>query len=240
MVKTVIKKLVRNLGFELKRYKPNLSETARMQQLLAYHKIDLVFDIGANIGQYAMFLREIGYSGRIVSFEPLSSAHAQLQALSSKDPLWEIAPRMAIGDRDDNITIQISANSQSSSVLEMLESHVKASPKSAYIDSETVQMCKLDTVAREYIQNNTTSIFLKIDVQGFEKQALEGATQTLSQVKGIQVELSLAPLYRDQLLFKEMLALVENLGYEPHAFVPGFTDLETGRLLQMDGIFFKQ
>lgn len=86
MVKTVIKKLVRNLGFELKRYKPNLSETARMQQLLAYHKIDLVFDIGANIGQYAMFLREIGYSGRIVSFEPLSSAHAQLQALSSKDP----------------------------------------------------------------------------------------------------------------------------------------------------------
>ena len=240
MLKKVIKKLARKLGFEVRRYKPATSEVARMQQLFAYHNIDLVLDVGANIGQYARFLREFGYSGKIVSFEPLSSAYSQLKTASSKDSLWEVAPRTAIGNENNEITINISANSYSSSVLDVLDSHVNAAPDSAYIGSETVKLSRLDTIAQEYIKKDATSIFLKIDVQGFEKQVIEGATQILPQIQGIQVELSLVPLYQGQLLFKEMLDFLEELGYELHAVIPGFTDPKTGRLLQMDGIFFKK
>ncbi|CCI32212.1 hypothetical protein [Microcystis sp. T1-4] len=71
MLKKTIKKLSRSLGIDLKKYNLQTSETVRMQRLLAYHNIDLVFDVGANIGQYTKLLRELGYSGRIVSFEPL-------------------------------------------------------------------------------------------------------------------------------------------------------------------------
>ena len=39
--------------------------------------IDLVFDVGANTGQFASEIRDSGFNGRIVSFEPLSSAHRQ-------------------------------------------------------------------------------------------------------------------------------------------------------------------
>ncbi|MFY7886822.1 MAG: FkbM family methyltransferase, partial [Dolichospermum sp.] len=99
MLKKTIKKLARSLGVDLKRYNVQTSEAAKMQRLLAYHNIDLVFDVGANIGQYAKLLRELGYSGRIVSFEPLSSAYSQLKAVSEKDPLWEIAPQTAIGNQ---------------------------------------------------------------------------------------------------------------------------------------------
>lgn len=240
MIKSVIKQLTRNLGYELRRYTPQSSEMARMQHLFAYYNINLVLDVGANVGQYVEFLRGFGYSGKIVSFEPLSSAYSRLKILSRKDPLWEIAPRTAIGNQNGDITINISGNSQSSSVLEMLNSHRDAHPKSAYIASETVKLKQLDTIAQEYIKNDATSIFLKIDVQGFEKEVLEGATQILSYVHGIQVELSLVPLYKDQLLYKEMIAFVEKLGYELYSFIPGFTDLKTGQLLQMDGIFFKQ
>ncbi len=240
MLKKFIKRLARKLGFEVKRYKPTTSEMARMQQLFSYHNIDLVLDIGANIGQYAQFLREFGYSGRIISFEPLSTAYSQLKIISNKDRLWEIAPQTAIGNKDGEITINISANSYSSSVLDVLDSHVNAAPDSAYIGSETVKLSKLDTIAQEYLKKDASSIFLKIDVQGFEKQVIEGAMQILPQVKGIQVELSLVPLYQDQLLFKEMLELLEELGYELHAVIPGFTDPKTGRLLQMDGILFKK
>ena len=84
MLKKTIKKLARSLGVDLKRYNVQTSEAAKMQRLLAYHNIDLVFDVGANIGQYAKLLRELGYSGRIVSFEPLSSAYSQLKAVSKK------------------------------------------------------------------------------------------------------------------------------------------------------------
>jgi hypothetical protein len=111
MIKKTIKKLSRSLGVDLKRYNVQTSEAAKMQRLLAYNNIDLVFDVGANIGQYAKLLRELGYSGRIVSFEPLSSAYSRLKAVSEKDPLWEIAPQAAIGNQEGEIIINIAGNS---------------------------------------------------------------------------------------------------------------------------------
>jgi FkbM family methyltransferase len=239
MLKKTIKKLARELGFEVKRYNLNTSEVALIKHLLNYHNIDLVFDVGANSGQYARFLRECSYSGTIVSYEPLSSAYSQLLASSHKDPLWEIAPRTAIGDQDSEITINVAGNSQSSSVLEMLDSHVNAAPESAYYDSEVVKLSRLDTIGPQYFTSANQAIFLKIDVQGFEKQVIEGATQILPLVQGIQLELSLIPLYKDQLLFKEMVEFLYKIGYDLHTIIPGFTDPKTGRLLQIDGIFFK-
>jgi FkbM family methyltransferase len=239
MIKKTIKKLSRSLGIDLKRYNIQTSEAAKMQRLLAYHNIDLVFDVGANIGQYAKLLRELGYSGRIVSFEPLSSAYSQLKAVSKKDPLWEIAPQAAIGNQEGEITINIAGNSQSSSALPMLDAHLESAPESAYSGSETVKLSRLDTIAKDYIKSETKSIFLKIDVQGLEKQVIEGATAILPLVKGIKLELSLVPLYEGQVLFKEMIDIVEKLGYELYGIEPGFTAEKTGRMLQMDGIFFK-
>ncbi len=239
MIKKTIKKLSRSLGVDLKRYNVQTSEAAKMQRLLAYHNIDLVFDVGANIGQYAKLLRELGYSGRIVSFEPLSSAYSQLKAVSEKDPLWEIAPQTAIGNQEGEIVINIAGNSYSSSALPMLDAHLESAPESAYSGSETVKLSRLDTLAKDYIKSETKSIFLKIDVQGLEKQVLEGATAILPLVKGIKLELSLVPLYEGQVLFKEMIDIVEKLGYELYGIEPGFTAEKTGRMLQMDGIFFK-
>jgi FkbM family methyltransferase len=239
MIKKTIKKLSRSLGIELKRYNVQTSEAAKMQRLLAYHNIDLVFDVGANIGQYAKLLRELGYSGRIVSFEPLSSAYSQLKAVSKKEPLWEIAPQTAIGNQEGEITINIAGNSYSSSALPMLDAHLESAPESAYSGSETVKLSRLDTIAKDYIKSETKSIFLKIDVQGLEKQVIEGATAILPLVKGIKLELSLVPLYEGQVLFKEMIDIIEKLGYELYGIEPGFTAEKTGRMLQMDGIFFK-
>jgi FkbM family methyltransferase len=239
MPKKTIKKLSRSLGVDLKRYNVQTSEAAKMQRLLAYHNIDLVFDVGANIGQYAKLLRELGYSGRIVSFEPLSSAYSQLKAVSKKEPLWEIAPQTAIGNQEGEITINIAGNSQSSSALPMLDAHLESAPESAYSGSETVKLSRLDTIAKDYIKSETKSIFLKIDVQGLEKQVIEGATAILPLVKGIKLELSLVPLYEGQVLFQEMIDIVEKLGYELYGIEPGFTAEKTGRMLQMDGIFFK-
>jgi len=239
MIKKTIKKLSRSLGIDLKRYNIQTSEAAKMQRLLAYHNIDLVFDVGANIGQYAKLLRELGYSGRIVSFEPLSSAYSQLKAVSKKDPLWEIAPQAAIGNQEGEIVINIAGNSYSSSALPMLDAHLESAPESAYSGSETVKLSRLDTIAKDYIKSETKSIFLKIDVQGLEKQVIEGATAILPLVKGIKLELSLVPLYEGQVLFKEMIDIVEKLGYELYGIEPGFTAEKTGRMLQMDGIFFK-
>ena len=71
--------------------------------------IDVVLDVGANTGQFAQALRAQGYHGHIVSFEPLSDAHAALVAAADSDPLWDVAERCAIGAQDGWAEINISA-----------------------------------------------------------------------------------------------------------------------------------
>jgi FkbM family methyltransferase len=239
MVISLIKKAARLVGAEVHRYNPTTSDSARMRRIFDYQEIDLILDVGANTGQYACFVRKIGYQGRIVSFEPQTEAYGKLVEARRNDRLWEIAPQTAIGDRNGQVTINLSKNSVSSSILPMLNSHRSLEPESVYASQETVEIRTLDTIAAKYLAG-VHSVYLKIDVQGYEKNVLLGATSILPKIKGIQIEMSLLPLYDGELLFKDMIVYMEHLGYDLYALIPGFTDNNTGRLLQVDGVFFRK
>ena len=205
--------------------------------LLRSNRIDLVFDVGANFGQYATSLRECGYRGRIVSFEPLTSAFARLEANAKADPLWEVV-NIGLGDRDERATINIAGNSQSSSLLEMLPAHLKSAPVSAYVGKEEITVSRLDSVFSKYHRRGDRT-FLKLDAQGYERKILEGASLSLSDIQGIQLEMSIEPLYSDEMPYLEMLGYLAGIGFTLASIEPGFGDPESGRMLQMDGIFFR-
>ena len=238
---TRITKLSRNLlnrlGIDIIRYQK--TESATYRKILDNNKIDLVLDVGANKGQYVSFLRSCGYSGKIISFEPLADVHSQLLKISQKDSLWQIAPRMALGNSNQETQINVAANSQSSSLLPMLDSHLSASPGSEYIGSEKILLNRLDHVIDNFVNIKEQTTFLKIDVQGYEKQVLEGAQGILSDIKGIQLELSLVNLYEGEPLLKDMLHHLENMGYSLQWLKSTFSDKETGQIFQIDGVFFK-
>jgi FkbM family methyltransferase len=234
-----LKRVFRRFGYDVIRYLPECSDRARLLKLLKVNKIDMIFDVGANIGNYADMLFEIGYCGNVISFEPLTSAYVQLLAASRKNPKWIIAERCAIGDKTGEIEINISKNSQSSSVLPILDAHIETEPDSAYIGSEKVKIYRLDEIAAGYA-SQSEALFLKMDVQGFEDKVLDGASGLLSEVRGIQLELTLVPLYRGQILFEEMLGRLRSMGYELYNLSSVFTGTSTGKMLQMDGIFFKK
>jgi len=141
------KRVLHVFGLDLRRLTPKTN--ARFQLLLALQLVDieLVVDIGANIGQFAEGLRVVGYTGRIVSFEPLSKAHRLLLAKSRSDPRWTVHSRTAIGEKDGQIEINIAANSVSSSLLPMLKAHVDASDDSGYVGTETTAIARLDSVS---------------------------------------------------------------------------------------------
>ena len=164
LLKKAIKQLTHSIGLEVSRYEPSVSRTAQLKRLLQLHHINLVFDIGANFGQYARSLRVAGYNGKMVSFEPLLAAHTALCAASKMDSDWEIAPRAAIGAEDGEIEINVAANSLSSSVLEMLNTHLAAAPESRYVDKELVPIRRLDSLAKKYLSPKVR-LFIKIDVE---------------------------------------------------------------------------
>lgn len=238
IIKKTIKKLFKKLGFDLTRYNPASSQNAGILEFFPVYKIDTVLDVGANVGQFAMELRESGYKGRIISFEPLSEAYSHLLINSKNDPNWIVAPRMAIGNKEGRKTINVSGNSYSSSILKMTGTHIKGAPDSAYIDSEEIYINKLNNIWKTFLKNED-NIFIKIDVQGYELEVLKGATNILSMIKGMKIELSLVPLYEGQLLFLDMLDYIANLGFELWDILPGFRDKQSGKLLQFDGIFFR-
>ena len=90
-----------------------------------------------------------------------------------------------------------------------------------------------------YINMSDSSMFVKIDTQGYEREVINGMKGILSHVKGIQVELSLLPLYEGQLLYCEMIKLIESIGFDLYALLPNFVDERSGRTYQVDGIFHK-
>lgn len=217
----------------------NHSECAQLVQQLAFHGINIVFDVGANVGQFGRKLRDSGFRGNIVSFEATSTSYAKLLEESKGDKDWIIAPRAAIGDRDGTTTIHISANSVASSVLPMLPLHAEAAPDSRYVTSEEVALYKLDTIGKQFVCAKDR-VFIKLDVQGFEYQVLQGAEELLTRVVGLQLEHSLVPLYDGEHLFHPMLHELEERGFELWSLVPGFVDKNSGRLLQVDGVFFRR
>lgn len=243
-IKRIIKGFLRNvLGIEVfwsKNFPPSAEqqEAIKLVSSLREFGIDLVLDVGANKGQFASEIRQCGYTGRIVSFEPLSQAHSELLQASAGDPMWEAYPRCALGDHDGEVEINIAGNSESSSILPMLEAHRSAAPESAYQGKETVPIKTLDAVAGQYLKD-ARAAFLKIDTQGFEWQVLDGARKALPHIKGILVELSLVPLYEGQHLWSDVIERLETEGFTLWAFKPVFYDRATGRTLQVDGIFYR-
>ena len=237
--KQSIKRMLHAMGIEAHRYHPSTSPLARLMAALRAHEIDLVFDIGANEGQFARELRAGGFSGRIVSFEPLTSAHNKLSKASRGDPSWQVHQRYAIGDHLGEVQINIAGNSVSSSILPMLAAHSSAAPESVYQTSETTPLTTLDRVVGQYL-NGAKAPFLKIDTQGYEWFVLDGASTALSQVRGVLMELSSTPLYEGQHLWQESIERLQKEGFTLWSLQPVFIDQSNGRTLQWDGLFFRQ
>lgn len=236
--KNQIKKLINLLGWNLSKITILNSHELQVNYVIQLVKANIIFDIGANTGQFAQSVRKGGYKGQIVSFEPLSDAWIELKKNANNDSNWLIHERVAIGNSNGEIKINISNNSVSSSVLPMLKQHSSAASDSVYIAEETVPIVTFDSIASQYL-NNESNIFLKIDTQGFEWEVLEGAKNTLHLVNGVIVELSLVPLYDGQRLWKDIINKLENEGFTLWALQEVFTDPNTGQSLQFDGIFIK-
>jgi FkbM family methyltransferase len=235
-----VKNMLRHRGIEISDYRPERDWERNFMRQLETQQVNVIIDVGANVGQYAHNLRMAGFKGRIVSFEPLGEPFHALERKSLKDPLWECR-RSALGDTDGTISINVAGNSgESSSVLPMLESHRDAFPAANYVGAEEAPIRQLDSVASEILRPNDVA-FLKIDVQGFEKQVLAGGTSTVkNHCVGMQLELSFIPLYEGGMLIREALDITSSLGFTPTGLQPCFTDMRNGRTLQADGVFFRE
>ena len=236
MLKTIVRSFAHFSGYEIMSLERAQADRRCVAKLLKEEQVNLVVDVGANLGQFAGWIREIGYRGRIISFEPLAEAHQRLGTAARGDSFWTVAPRMALGDKSGEIEIHVSGNSVSSSVLPMLSAHQEAAPESVYVENAKVVVNRLDAVCPVVPEDR---LLLKVDVQGYERAVLNGAAGVLKHCRAIIVEMSLVPLYEGQSLAIELWEHLMSLGFQACYFNPGFQDPRSARLLQMDGVFVR-
>jgi FkbM family methyltransferase len=229
-IREIIAGFLRRRGYSLDRYP--------IRKFLELHDFDVVMDVGANTGQYGIELRrECRFKKRIVSFEPMADAFAELSAKSRSDSLWT-AVHSGLGRETSSATINVAGNSASSSLLDMLQLHSESAPSTAYVTTERIQIHRLDEIFSTYCLPDE-KVLLKIDTQGYEMQVLEGAKETLPKITALQLEMSLNPLYAGAPLFEDLLMLVRKEGFVPYWFIHGFKSPHTLQLLQMDGMFVR-
>lgn len=198
--------------------------------------VDVVFDVGAATGAYGRELRDFGYRGSVVSFEPMAQPYAKLMAELSGDPLWT-SHRCALGSTPGEATINIASNSDSSSLLPFSSRHLEAAPQVSYVATEVVEVARLDDLAPQHL-TDTSRPYLKLDTQGFEKEVLAGGGTTLGQCVGLQLELSFVPLYDGGVLADEAISMAYDAGFHLVGLDQGFAD-PSGQVLQADGVFFR-
>ena len=228
-------RLLRRLGFDLVRYTPANFANLRRIDLLNRGGVTLVVDGGANVGEYARALRR-RLSRQVSPDRAARRSFLPNRATSAAaDERW-LCRRVALGETEGNVEINVAGNLWSSSLLLMNSRLATAAPETAYVGKEQVEMITLDALLGPLISDEDR-IFLKLDLQGSELPALRGARERLQRVVGVEVELSYVPLYEGQALLPEVVTFLGNAGLDLIALDEAFADRRSGELLQVDGLF---
>jgi FkbM family methyltransferase len=234
-----LRRLSHKVGFDVRGWPPLDAFYGNLTRLFEVQGIDVVLDVGGNTGQYARNLRRAGYTGRIVSFEPASATHAALHAAAEGDPDWTVAPAMALGDHDGEITLNLFNRSDMNSLHGLSDAAKEIFPKLDPIGTEMVAMRRLDAVLADFVMPGETP-FLKLDTQGAERAILDGAVGVLARFPAIQAEMSLVALYAGGGPFEDVVDFLRGHGFRMEMTAPVTFSQALGRQVEIDAVFVRR
>jgi len=197
-------------------------QTAYLQKLFALLSIDCVLDVGANLGQYRDFLRdEVGFQGKIVSFEPIPAHVESMRSRAGRDPNWTIE-NCALGAAVGTATLNVMSSTTFSSFLRPKHSETRIFDVSNDVrDRIEVPVRTLDTLLPGMLQSlGAHNVYLKLDTQGFDLEVVRGAAASLPSIRALQTEAAVRPIYEGMPLFSTILLALESQGFEPSGIFP--------------------
>jgi FkbM family methyltransferase len=234
-VTTTLRKVLNKFGFEVVKLE-HLNHTVQMGKWLSQLNIKTIIDVGANEGQFAMGISKVLPEAHIISFEPISSVFATLQA--NVKGLNVTAHNYALSDADGTAEINISQNLVSSSILNMEDLHKNLYPQSSYVSKETITLKTLDGMIN--LAECKPNILLKIDVQGYENKVIGGGHNVIKNVAAVIIEFSYQPVYEGQWLFEETYDYFTSNGFKFLGFADQVLAKQSQLPLYGDAIFVKR
>ena len=237
ILKRGLRKLVRRLGYEVvpTAFLEHHAFARHLATLFRDLRIDCVLDVGANRGQYRDFLRNrVGFDGWIISFEPVPGTVALLRDRAAADPRWLIEG-YALGSEEGRQPINVTKPDFLSSFRTPDYSKVRLYTEREVFDHvESVDVRTLDSVVGELrLHVPLNNPYLKLDTQGFDLEVVRGASSTLPEIRALQTELSVRPMYEKAPSYREMLDAMTERGFDITAMFPVGRD-ERLRVIEFD------
>jgi FkbM family methyltransferase len=196
-----------------------------------------IIDVGANVGQFTVAAAKLFPKRQIHSFEPLPEAVTLLKKHVRKLKNITVYP-LALGDNEGEISFHVNTDSRSSSILPLAEAHRAAFSHAHEIKTVPVKISTLDKVFN--LITLEPPVLLKLDVQGYEATTLRGGRDTLKRIDYVILEASFKPMYEGEMLFMDIVRLMEEYGFQFLRPVGWLSHPKTGEILQMDALFAGQ
>ncbi len=191
-----------------------LPQARYLRRLFTEFGVTGVIDVGANEGQYHDFIRrEVGFSGPMVSIEPIPALAAAMRARSHSDPAWRVE-EMAMGAAAGTLSFNVTAGSQFSSFLAPIASTEEMFfGQNVVAEAIPVTVERLSTVIAKHDALLGPRVYLKLDTQGFDLEALKGLDASTGRVVALQSETSVRPIYDDMPSYVDSIAFIQSMGY---------------------------
>lgn len=199
--------------------------------------LSTVIDVGANAGQFTRAMAREFPAARIVAVEPLPDVAARLRHNTRRLPLVRTV-QCAAGSGPGNATMHRHAYSLSSSLLPTTGAFAREFPEAASAGPQTlvqVEVRRLDDLVDE-ADLADGQVLLKLDVQGYEIEALRGATTLLDKCDFVLVEAALEEVYAGEPLFDDLYAHLRARGFVLDRPIDVLRGAQ-GRISQMDVLF---
>lgn len=190
-----------------------------------------IVDGGAHRGETITQLQRVFDEPTIHAFEANPDLATELEAEYGDERVS--IHNLALGPEQSEVTLNLTKGDQSSSVRESTAENERVFGDTVSVESTvTVQQDRLDKVL------GGPPEIVKLDVQGYELQALRGSEAFLDEVELVLAETSVRELYEGQELFCDLHRYLTESGFELFN-IYDTTTVETGELAEFDVLYWR-
>lgn len=198
----------------------------------------VIFDVGAHVGTVATQYRKMFPNCHLFCFEPREDCLPSLKSRFPNDPNVTFH-LVAVGAAPGKARFHLTAARGASSLLGSNRDHLPPSYRHSLAEEKEkeVEVITLDEFTNQHHIERID--LLKMDIQGGEYAALEGAAQLLSRAKILVVylEVCFVPLYANHPLLGDVTKYLARYDYTLHLIYNFVFNGRTGRTVQADAIF---
>jgi FkbM family methyltransferase len=193
--------------------------------------INSVYDIGANVGTWALLAKSLLPNASIDGFEPLTS-HQERFLKNFKGVEGVALHRVALGAENGVGSLHVTDFSDASSLLPLAEAS-NSQFGLTEVNLVPTEVRKLDDFRKEF--GLPRPDLIKLDVQGYELEVLKGARECLRTTKAVICEVSFLEYYQGQCSFHRLVAFLADYGLYVNAFG---VNTPTGRTVHQTDVLF--